>query len=157
MNENEIIKFDSPLIGIPNIKNGYRITFNFNFSELLNILSENYGEGVVCGDRISSHEWVISQKRNGVVVCVVDSLEKIQLLRTKFDLPDYINESHTTESKITSVIEKHLFEKKTEKRLRKIRQQISEIIGCGWYDVKISSDLSIIKVIFNNEYMRFSI
>lgn len=154
----KIIVFDRPFIGIPNIKRGYRIESDWDFFELVNVLSEKYGEGVTSENLTIAQEWAIIVRRlDKRIICIVDSLDKLEFLKLKFNLTSNINEEFQIKFQIRNIISKFLFEKKTQKRLRRICQEISELIGCGWYDIKISPDLSVLHIPYNGYKIKIDI
>ena len=154
----KIIVFDRPFIAIPHIKRGYRIESDWDFFELVNVLSEKYGEGVTSENLTIAQEWAIIVRRlDKRIICIVDSLDKLEFLRLKFNLTSNINEEFEIKFQIRNIISKFLFEKKTQKRLRRICQEISELIGCGWYDIKISPDLSALHIPYNGYKIKIDI
>jgi hypothetical protein len=165
----KVIKFDLPLLGVPNISSGYRVTINTRdvpaehwtrYRAILNWFCNKYQEeGVEIATSKSSHAingscWSVfgnQTPRESKITVVVADLLTLQKASQDFDWQYVIDSSQTVSSAIEEAVAPYLFSKVTSKLLRRIQAEIASRltrigVATQWFDVKVNADGTRIQV-----------
>jgi hypothetical protein len=142
--------FDQPLTSCY-FYPGYRINIeNCDFSkrEIINFLSDNFGEGVVCNDcvkflKIYSDDWYFSilNYRYKNYIIILKTKDQVNRFIDYFDLKVKIDyKTLSVENKLQETLEKHLYELNTQKRRNQIREEVRKILHVKPYDFELIVD-----------------
>lgn len=176
----DVLKFECGLIGILNIKEGYRITLDVNkwnyqtirntYQDILNWFYKKYNEEGNIKQSVSTHhvysdQWSVflsEMKYNKKIMIIVTDEDTLKEISKEFDWSYKIDTSQTLYSSLMKILDCYLFSKITDKRLRRIRSEIARLLtnmgqSTQWYDVQVSSDFSNLKFSWNSEQFRLDL
>lgn len=161
-----VLQFNKERPIISHIKEGFRITFVGDVKEYLDYCSEAFGEGVVSEQTskyvsktrlvVKAKDWTLiytTTKHCDPIVCiVVDSLQKLELLTSKFNYEYTIDAIPSIDDNVMSVLREHLFETATNSRIRKIQAAVAKVLKKQWYEIEYHNGFS-----FEHEGNQYSI
>lgn len=131
----KILQFNDEIIGVP-FSEGYRIPINnLSNNEIINFLSDNFGEGVVDNENcteslvIINPSWVFSDIRLKYLenkIIVVKDLDMLEKFTNYFNIKYEIDSSQLVENRLFKKIQKFLHEQITQKNQNRIRDIIQK-------------------------------
>ena len=151
--------FEQPLISC-NFLPGYRIKIencNLSRKEIINFLSDNFGEGVVDDSykkynflKIDSESWYFFIKNeifNNYII-VLKTIYQVDKFLYYFNLKVEIDyKTLSIKRKLEETLEKYLFELNTQKIRNKIREDVRKILHIKPYDFDLIVDEKGIQII----------
>lgn len=136
--EETIIEFNelSPLANV-SFESGYRIiTAKVSFDEVLDYLSENYGEGSLIGSAIHGKDWILKpRKESQVLFTILRTKEMLDEFLEHFKLSLTFDNSYAITLKVRKLISPFLLSKITRKNIRKIKQAIAKEFDISAEDI----------------------
>jgi hypothetical protein len=147
MSDTSFISFDKfcPLVSSGD-KSGYRIsTTQVPYTELLNFLCDNYGEGDYIYGAIENEVYSIRKTQyeipqNKTVILIYGTIDIVYNIFDHFKIDIPFDNSNTIEYIVINAITPLLFSKTTNKRIRKLKQLIVNALRYNkyklqWYDI----------------------
>ena len=135
----EIQYFDNYLIGI-SFRTGYRIKFNNNEIDkydIINFMSDTFGEGFVKDDCIIHDTWVIRDKKDKFVL-ILKTEKQLNKLKQKFNITSDIDyNSLSSYVKLKDQLLPFIGRPNNQKNKNKIREIIRQILYTKPYDFNL--------------------
>ena len=132
----EIQYFDNYLIGI-SFRTGYRIKFNNNEIDkydIINFMSDTFGEGFVKDDCIIHNTWVLRDKKDKFVL-ILKTEDQLNKLKEKFNIKADIDyDSLSAYVKLKNQLLTFIGETNNIKNKNKIREIIRKTLHIKPYD-----------------------
>ena len=153
--DESIIEFNelSPLINVP-FSSGYRIiTSKVSHSDMLDYLSDNYGEGNLIGNAIHNSKWILKQKSDYTTLFIIlVNKEMVDNLIEHFNLVLIFDLSYELNSRIKKLLRPLVGTKNDRKTVRKIKQLIVKELNITTKDIEFNyKDNSVILTINNTK------
>ncbi len=151
--DESIIEFNelSPLINVP-FSSGFRvITKKVSYDDMLNYLSDTYGEGILIGNAIHNSKWILKQKKDFVTLFIIlINKEMVDDIIHKFNLELTIDSSYTVEVKVKKLLSPFISSNYDRKTIRKIKCLVSKEFNIRVKDIDFNCEDNIIRLTINN-------
>lgn len=151
--DESIIEFNelSPLINVP-FSSGYRvITKKVSYDDMLNYLSDIYGEGTLIGNAIHNSKWILKQKKDFVTLFIIlINKEMVDDIVKNFDLELTVDSSYALEIKVKKILSPFISSKYERKTIRKIKCLVAKEFNIRVKDIDFNCEDNIIRLTINN-------
>lgn len=151
--DESIIEFNelSPLINVKFVS-GYRIiTSKVSHADMLDYLSDNYGEGNLIGNAIHNSKWILKQKSDyATLFIILVNKEMVDNLIEYFNLDLTFDLSYELNSRIKKLLSPLVGTKNDRKTVRKIKQLIAKELNITSKDIEFNYKDNIVNLTINN-------